>query len=354
MNVSTPIKACGFGLAVLVWASPASADVFSWTGGGDGMNWEDPQNWNLGALPGADDLVFSGGGGRTIYLSSDQEIDAVRFNDGDNLIHTAGTLTVGGAGPDTESSFPEFGPAGSAYTMRGTARYNQTDGGLFILGRAAAGTLNMSEDASMSNAGEIWFGMDSAFEGNVSGNASITSQGSMQMARFASPSAVLRLSDNAVLNTEGFFVMSDAPDLSGSSTLELTGSGLSVGMNGLFMREGATLSFIADAGGVSALSVGGPADLFDNAGGLDPRLLVDLSAWTGSGPVTLIDMADGPVNGMFRGLAEGSVVAGTGGLTITYAGGMDGFDVVLIPAPASAVLAAGGLLAAGRRRRARA
>lgn len=55
-------------------------------------------------------------------------------------------------------------------------------------------------------------------------------------------------------------------------------------------------------------------------------------------------MSTGPVNGMFRGLAEGAVVDGTGGMTISYFGGTDGFDVVIIPAPATGILLANDLL----------
>ena len=96
--------------------------------------------------------------------------------------------------------------------------------------------------------------------------------------------------------------------------------------------------------------VGGPADLFDNNGGLAPQLSVDLSSYLGTGPVTLIDKSGGTVNGMFRGLPEGSVVPGTGGRTITYAGVGDGFDVVLVPEPtALALLTLGGLALLRRR-----
>lgn len=62
-------------------------------------------------------------------------------------------------------------------------------------------------------------------------------------------------------------------------------------------------------------------------------------------------MSTGPVNGMLRGLAEGAVVDGTGGMTISYFGVTDSFDVVLLPAPATAILLANALLLAGRRRR---
>lgn len=99
------------------------------------------------------------------------------------------------------------------------------------------------------------------------------------------------------------------------------------------MRENATLSFVADESGSSTISVNGPSDLFDNGGGDNPLLEVDFSAYAGTEEITLIDMSTGTVNGQFRDLAEGSVIPGSGGRTITYSGGADGFDVVAIPEP---------------------
>ncbi|MEM1186150.1 MAG: hypothetical protein AAGI53_14255 [Planctomycetota bacterium] len=351
MSTSITSRMAGGCLVLALITGTAAAETFRWTGLGDGVNWEDPNNWDRNAVPGADDLVFSGGGGRTITLSSDQEIDALRFNNGDNLVHTGGTLTVGTGGSATLSWFPEFGPAGSTYTMSGNAAYDQTDGGRFTFGRVASSLLTMTDNASISNVGAIWLGMDGTFDGTLSGNASISSQGTIQMARFASTSSVLRLSEDASIDADGFFVMSDDPNLSGDSLLEITGSDVSFQADGLFMREASTLSFIADADGVSTLFVDGPGNLRDNGGGLNPQLLIDLSSYTSNQPITLIDMSTGPVNGMFRGLAEGAVVAGTGGLTITYQGGADGFDVVLIPAPAATVVLASAGLMVGRRRR---
>lgn len=339
------------GCLVLVLGTGTASGQFNWTGLGDGVNWEDASNWNNNALPGAADLVFTGGGGRTVTLSTDQEVDALRFTNGDNLIHTAGTLTVGTGSTRTQSSFPEFGPGSSFYAMSGNAAYNQTDGGRFTMGQRSGGTLTMVDNASMSNNGAIWLGMDGTFDGSITGNASISSGGTIQLARFASPSSVLRLSESASLDADGFFVMSDAPVLSGDSLLEITGSDVSFEADGLFMREGATLSFIADQGGISTLNIDGPGNLIDNGGGLNPQLLIDLTNYTFSQPITLIDMSTGPVNGGFRGLAEGAVVAGTGGLTITYQGGADGFDVVLVPTPASTVILAPAALMIVRRRR---
>ncbi|MEM9066776.1 MAG: hypothetical protein AAGB51_14960 [Planctomycetota bacterium] len=351
MITSKISRMAGGCLVLVLTAGNAAGQAANWTGLGDGVNWEDPNNWSINALPGASDLVFTGGGGRTIFLSSDQEVDALRFTNGDNLVHTAGTLTVGTGGTRTESSFPEFGPGSSSYTMSGTAAYNQTDGGRFIMGRQGGSTLNMTDNASMSNTGAIWLGMDGTFDGSMSGNASLISGGTIQLARFASTSSVLRLSESSSVDADGFFVMSDAPALSGDSLLEIIGSSVSFETDGLFMREAATLSFVADSNGISTLFVDGPGNLVDNGGGMNPQLLLDFSSYNVTHPITLIDMSTGPVNGMFRGLAEGAVVAGTGGLTITYQGGADGYDVVLVPSPASAVCLAPAVLMIARRRR---
>ncbi len=342
--------------ATALTAGTAEAVVKEFDAGGDGSSWEDALNWTGDSLPAAADLVFENTTGQTVTLSSNQEIDALRFADGANLTHTGGTLTVGGAGPDTESSFPEFGPNGSTYALSNDAAYNQTDGGLFILGRAGPGTLTMQDTSSITNAGEIWLGMDSTFNGTLTGSASIETLGAaaIQMARFGSPSSELSLSDTSSLTAAGFFVMSDFAGLSGSSLLTLNGSGLSVDVGGLFAREGATLAFNADGSGVSTIVVNGPSDLFDNGGGLDPQLSVDLSLLGAVGDVTLIDKTDGAtVNGIFRGLPEGSVVPGSLGRTITYVGN-DGYDVVLlssVPEPASAGLSVAILAIAGMARR---
>ncbi|MEM1331656.1 MAG: hypothetical protein AAGG07_13965 [Planctomycetota bacterium] len=351
MNTSRIRRVAGSCLVLVLGAGSAAGQAVNWTGLGDGVNWEDPNNWSTNALPGASDLVFSGGGGRTVSLSSNQEVDAFRFTNGDSLVHTSGTLTVGTGSTRTVSGFPEFGPASSSYTMSGTAAYNQTDGGRFIMGQRAGLTLRMTDNTSISNTGALWLGMDGTFDGNLSGNASLVAGGTIQMARFASTSSVLRLSEDASVDADGFFVMSDDAVLSGDSLLEISGSDVSFATDGLFMREAATLSFIADGYGLSTLFVDGPGNLVDNGGGMNPQLLLDLSSYTVTQPITLIDMSTGPVNGMFRGLAEGAVVAGTGGLTITYQGGADGYDVMLIPAPASAVCLTPAALMIARRRR---
>lgn len=300
--------------------------------------WETATNWNSDGLPGGGNLVFSGNPGspRTITLNSNQTVDAVRFNDGDSLTQTGGTLTVSIGGGDTESSFPEFGPGTSTYTMSGTAAYSQNDGGLWIMGRAGPGELFMSDDTVMENtAGEIWLGMDSTFVGNLSGNAILRTGGAaMQMARFGSPSSSLTAQDATTIEA-GFFVMADLGGAPSSADLNLVGSGVTVNVGGLFMRDNAALNITTDDTGSSPVNNAGPCDLFSNDGGSDPELTVDSAALTASTDLTIINKTSaGACVGGFLGLAEGASVPGTNGGTITYLGG-DGNDIVILGASGS-------------------
>ncbi|MEM6260020.1 MAG: PEP-CTERM sorting domain-containing protein [Planctomycetota bacterium] len=342
--------------AIALAGTEAMGQNSNWLSTAPDLLWDNAANWSTPSKPGANNLAFIGLASGTVQLSTNETVEAFRTANGRDVNHTAGTLTVAGNG-NQDSFLGEFNNVNwdgtdSIYTMSGSAIYNQTDGKLFILARGGDGQLLMSDNAQMTSNGEIWFGMDNDFIGVISDNAAVSAV-TIQMTRFASDDSILTLQDNASLSTSGFFVMSDHPTLSGDSTLKLEGSGLTINFGGLFAREGATLDFLADAGGISTINLDGPSDLFDNNSGLDPQLVVDLTSFAGLGEITLIDKTGlDTVSGQFRGLAEGAVVAGTNGRTISYVGG-DGNDVVLsaVPEPGSMVLLAlGGLLVARRRR----
>jgi hypothetical protein len=70
----------------------------TWTGGGNDSNWDDPQNWNTQAVPGAgDDVVIDTGSvAATVNInSSDSEsVNSLRTGVNDTLSITGGSLTV--------------------------------------------------------------------------------------------------------------------------------------------------------------------------------------------------------------------------------------------------------------------
>ena len=53
---------------VLLLTSAAALSAATWTGGGDGLSWNDPANWSDGAMPSASDTVWDIGEGMTAVL----------------------------------------------------------------------------------------------------------------------------------------------------------------------------------------------------------------------------------------------------------------------------------------------
>ncbi len=262
-----------------------------------------------------------------------------------------------------------------------TGVVNQSGGSLYVddwlaVGRTggATGTYNLS-GGSLTVAND-WL--------------SIGESGAGEAALFARSSGMVAISGDAVVDvpTGGiavgrFGARNDRPETpeveaeQGGTDAEMSISGsnasistavLTVGydgsnngrFDGFFVKNDidATLEFVADAGGVSPISVVGPragnpddelggASVWLNDGVDDPAfcadpvnpldscgmatLVVDLSAYASTADVKLIDVApDGSVNGTFTGLAEGALVPGAGGRTITYMGGPDSNDVMLV------------------------
>lgn len=124
-----------------------------------------------------------------------------------------------------------------------------------------------------------------------------------------------------------------------NGTMVITGSQATINVNDLQMdletTSIATLSFVADSGGVSPIVSADNSEIGDMT-----TLTVDLTADsnfsafsnTAGDPIEilLIDNA-APVSGEFAGLSEGAAVDIGGGMTaaISYAGGIDSNDIVL-------------------------
>ena len=152
----------------------------------------------------------------------------------------------------------------------------------------------------------------------------------------------LNVSGMGVLDVQGVALVVGRND-GGVGTLNIGGSLAMVRAPDFQMDLAATsvanLGFTADAAGVTPVVSADNTELGDNANlSVD---LTNLAGWASSGAGTsttellLVDNAAATV-GEFVGLAEGAVVPGTNGATLTYLGGADGVDIVLQDIPITA------------------
>jgi hypothetical protein len=357
-----------------IWASPVTAEITSLTNptvqdlrvGADDLG-EGTLNHSAGSLT-ANGWAFVGvdGGVGTYNLSGTASFD-VNFaeNGGQQEFHvglggastSTGTLNIS----DSASlSFPR-GYIGS--NSQSTGIVNQTGGSVEVdqwmsIARqsGAQGTYNMSGGSLAVVGGPgvadgITVGendADTKGEFNVSGSSMISTP-KLHVGRFDSDFAV---PPNPTPGAEGSFNVTG-----GDASINVT-SFLAVGWDkdkGRASDTTGTLSFTSDASGVSPITVGIPTHvdgteaevifLNDGSGVGSANLVVDLETVpVASANVLLLDLVTTPgvdmtdplnpigygeIIGTFAGLPEGSVVPGSGGRTITYAGG-DGNDIWLM------------------------
>ena len=237
-----------------------------------------------------------------------------------------------------------------------TGTVNQTSGAVYVddwlsVGRTneAAGTYNLSGGSLTIENDWLSIGERGGATGTlvVSGEALLDAN-SIGVGRFGSRT-------DTDPDTPG-----NQPDLRGSTgTLRILGSAASLtargrlsvaiddsndgNFDGVSIKNDiqGTLEFVADEMGVSPISVLG--DVWLNDGVAEPfcaaeyngcgmaHLVVDLTAYSSTSDVMLIEAAPtSSVFGQFANAAEGAVVPGTGGRRITYVGGADGNDVMLV------------------------
>ena len=101
-------------LAVVACATFSGADVI-WTGDGDGVRWDDPDNWDLDRVPASDDIVTLGGSTVSVDVAT---AVLYRFSGG-------GTVNIDDGGVLTGSH---------AYTLRYITKINVNDGGTLPAG----------------------------------------------------------------------------------------------------------------------------------------------------------------------------------------------------------------------------
>ena len=373
---------------------------------GDGT-WENAANWNPDTVPaGGNNAII--GDGHVVSLSSNQalnEFDIAGDNTTGNatLNHTAGTVTGGGwfkvgLGAGDTGNLNMSGNASvsghsNLYIGRdgGTGNVSLSGNSSFTVGGPAlvasntgsTGNLTISDSASLSvtylrtagtgtvnqSGGSVttsqWLSIgngDTGTYNHTGGTVSVNTDDALTIGE--SSTGVYNLSGTAVVTataataTRGVIIGRNSGadgtlNITGS-TASITASDLRIGVDSSDSPQApGTINFTADGGGITTFNSTGTTILGLN----NATLGVDLSVFPQLIPadITLVDNQGAAATGTFVGLPEGAVVPGTGGGTITYVGGADGFDIViqnaLIPEPSSFLLLGLGSLAFLRRRR---
>ena len=262
-----------------------------------------------GTLNISDGASFSAPGGEGIRLAAEGE-----GSTGNLVISDTASVNVG--------SFNSGGGTGS------TATVNQTGGTLtsntwVVLGNFGAGgtaVYNISGGTVSATGGNLAVGQEGEGTLNVSGTAVVEQSVSETAAIFVGGIV------------DGDFIQN------GTGALNITGSTASVSGLGAGLRvastatSAGTLSWTADSDGVTPIVSGGDTLFGDGTSNLVLDLSADPGVATAGTEYLLVDNS-AAVSGTFTGLAEGAAV-NIGGLvaiggTISYAGGTDGFDIVV-------------------------
>ncbi len=215
-----------------------------------------------------------------------------------------------------------------------TGVVNQTGGSLYVDDWLSIGRTNRAQGEYNLSGGSLTVANDFL---------SIGENGATGELPFGGASGTMHISGSSAVDVPNFSVARFQGGATGHLTVE--GSDASINASGLFnvaiddsnnfAFDGVfipndldgTVEFVADAGGVSTINVGGDVHLNDGTEIGMSTLLVDLTAAPG-GSYELIDVG-GTLFGTFANLSEGDSVPNSGGRTITYAGG-DGNDIWLM------------------------
>ncbi len=387
MNSLARIIHIGITAACIAVVANSASAFPSWDAGAANDNFNTAANWNdqgFEFVPGPESLAVHDNLGNTTVLpaiiinanagasavdqstfETVQGVDSLRLSHGGSVIQSAGTLNVTRAfsidfftqavdnglwiGESGTRTFSGASTNPSVYTLSGGVIDVKDTADSIQIGRAWNAATNsdysdgrfVMSGGTVNSAGDATIGLDGHAEWTQTGG--VYNGGNTFIGRFASPNSVVNLSGNTDWNLTGSLLVADQqtqvafrigrPEGAGVSQLNITGSqvGLDVS-NGLFLRGNATLNYVADAVGVSPIVVNGTTfELSDlNVPGNRPNLSVNLSAIPSTNSnITLIN-ANSIAFGQFQGLPEGSTSPSFGNRTLTYRGGADGFDVMLV------------------------
>ena len=253
-------------------------------------------------------------------------IDGTRTAEGylniaDNAQLNTGSLNVG----NNDDNYGEVNQTGGTVTINDWFNVGDNTSG--------HGRYNMSGGSLSADQISVGQAENSTGEMHLSGNASITQSGATQglrVGRGVIPDQTTLVSAEGLLSITGGGVSVSATNFSVGA--DETGEFAGAPAPTTTPAEG-TLSFISELNAISSISVSGNVLLNDGSVSGFADLIVDLETSPVAGDVVLIDLSStGTVTGTFRGLAEGAVVTGSGGRTITYMHGPDNNDIALLAA----------------------
>lgn len=163
-----------------LFAMPASADDFAWTGAAANDNWDTPTNWNGAVVPDSNDVTFVGSGANVIV--------GLPFPDGGT---TVGALIIDGSGGTVSVN------AGVTFRTDGMARgTNLGGGGLYNFGignSAGATPSTLTGDGNTEHTGAIYLGSS-----NLTGAGTTLFSGDVAVRMAAGRTAAI---DRAVTST---------------------------------------------------------------------------------------------------------------------------------------------------------
>ncbi len=343
-----------------------------WTGSGDGSSFSDTGNWSDGVVP------FTAGGETATTVNAHTtnsivNLDAATANtfvDGTqgNFLSTRAqnadrTLTFNADWGDGYNN----GGMWLGQNTQGTVNFNHNAGSLTLSGggtyigrnSTSTGVVNLNVNGGILGIREVYAGGRSDIHADVTVNlnAGIAYLGQTDAtlttkSRFVTGAYDLGQTTTVAISGSATLVAYDwrgggVGGGQGTDIFEITGSNATITVDHNFYtrQQGSYLGdtivkFIADAGGVSTINGFDAAATYR----IDAlaELVVDLTNYSGTADLLLVDFADGKLSGAYD-LANVSFIGGTGDLVQNSSTG----DIFLtnIPEPMTiALLGLGGLL----------
>ncbi|HEV3416005.1 MAG TPA: hypothetical protein VG056_04310, partial [Pirellulales bacterium] len=152
----------------------------NWTGGGDGVNWSDPNNWSSAPnLPGSsDDVVINASGPLTInHASGNDSINSISSTNSQVSLDLSGGSLAVSANSTIAGSFTN---SGTLHLTSGTLHLTggvTSTGGVFVVDAGAelpmGGGVSLDAASSVSGAGSVGFNPGSV---TVAGRYNVTGE----------------------------------------------------------------------------------------------------------------------------------------------------------------------------------